>query len=127
APHPDWAHSFSRQPEIWGYLDDITDRYGLRGHLRLGTEVTEARWDAGLARWRLRAGGGGLTADVVISAAGPLSEPRLPEVPGLADFAGEVFHSAGWNHGGRLAGPRAAVVASWAAPGRGVSAPQAPV
>src|SRR5215475_10506624 len=74
APNPDWAHSFSRQPEIWGYLDDVADRYGLRGHLRLGTEVTEARWDSGLARWRLRAGGVSLTADVVISAAGPLSE-----------------------------------------------------
>ena len=54
APNPGWAHSFSRQPEIWGYLEEITDRYGLRGHLRLGAEVTEARWDAGLARWRLR-------------------------------------------------------------------------
>jgi cation diffusion facilitator CzcD-associated flavoprotein CzcO len=114
APNPGWAHSFSRQPEIFGYLDDLAGRHGLRGHLRLGTEVTEARWDSGLARWRLRAGGGGLTADVVISAAGPLSEPRLPEVPGLADFPGEVFHSARWNHGARLDGKRVAVVGAGA-------------
>ena len=133
APNPGWAHSFSRQPEIWGYLEEITDRYGLRGHLRLGAEVTEARWDAGLARWRLRiartappnpqAGSDphagpavqtGLTADVLISAAGPLSEPRLPDIPGLAEFPGEVFHSARWDHGARLDGRRVAVVGTGA-------------
>src|SRR6187401_30957 len=53
APNPDWAHSFSRQPEIWGYLEGITDRYRLRRHLRLGAEVTAARWDPGRARWEL--------------------------------------------------------------------------
>src|SRR5215471_8608242 len=66
APNPDWTHSFSRQPEIWDYLEEITDRYGLRGHLRLGAEVTEGRWDADLARWQLRTACGDLTADVVI-------------------------------------------------------------
>ena len=133
APNPGWTHSFSRQPEIWDYLEEITDRYRLRGHLRLGAEVTEARWDAGLARWRLRiartgpadspagpdphtgpAAQTGLTADVLISAAGPLSEPRLPDVPGLADFPGEVFHSARWDHGARLGGKRVAVVGTGA-------------
>src|SRR6266516_3797357 len=133
APNPGWAHSFSRQPEIWDYLEEITDRHGLRGHLRLGAEVTEARWDAGLARWRLRiarteptdshagpdphtgpAAHTGLTADVLISAAGPLSEPRLPDIPGLAEFPGEVFHSARWDHGARLDGKRVAVVGTGA-------------
>jgi cation diffusion facilitator CzcD-associated flavoprotein CzcO len=120
APNPHWAHSFSRQPEIWGYLEQITDRYALRGHLRLGAELAEARWDADLARWRLRISGSGpaahadLTADVLISAAGPLSEPRLPDVPGLADFPGEVFHSARWSHRARLGGRRVAVVGTGA-------------
>ena len=133
APNPGWAHSFSRQPEIWDYLEETTDRYGLRGHLRLGAEVTEARWDAGLARWRLRiarteptdshagpdphtgpAAHTGLTADVLISAAGPLSEPRLPHIPGLAEFPGEVFHSARWDHGARLDGQRVAMVGTGA-------------
>ena len=114
APNPGWTHSFSRQPEIWDYLEEITDRYGLRGHLRLGAEVTEARWDPGPARWELRTTRGGLAADVIISAAGPLSEPRLPDIPGLAEFPGEVFHSARWDHGARLDGKRVAVVGTGA-------------
>jgi cation diffusion facilitator CzcD-associated flavoprotein CzcO len=114
APNPGWTHSFSRQPEIWDYLEEITDRYGLRGHLRLGAEVTEARWNPGPARWELRTTRGGLAADVIISAAGPLSEPRLPDIPGLAEFPGEVFHSARWDHSARLDGKRVAVVGTGA-------------
>jgi cation diffusion facilitator CzcD-associated flavoprotein CzcO len=114
APNPDWSHSFSRQPEIWRYLEDVTDRYGLRRHLVFGTEVIRADWEAGPARWRLRTSRGEITADVLISASGPLSEPSLPDVPGLAEFSSEVFHSARWNHDFDLAGKRVAVVGTGA-------------
>ena len=114
APNPDWSHSFSRQPEIWRYLEDVTDRYSLRRHLVFGTELNRADWAAGEARWRLQTSRGELTADVLICAAGPLSEPSLPDVPGLADFSGAVFHSARWNHDFDLAGKRVAVVGTGA-------------
>ncbi|MBO0776627.1 MAG: NAD(P)/FAD-dependent oxidoreductase, partial [Actinobacteria bacterium] len=57
---------------------------------------------------------GDLTAGVLISAAGPLSEPAVPDVPGLGTFPGEVFHSARWNHGYDLTGRRVAVVGTGA-------------
>jgi len=114
APNPDWSHSFSRQPEIWRYLEDVTDRYSLRRHLVFGTELNRADWAAGEARWRLQTSRGELTADVLICAAGPLSEPSLPDVPGLADFSGAVFHSARWNHDFDLARKRVAVVGTGA-------------
>jgi cation diffusion facilitator CzcD-associated flavoprotein CzcO len=114
APNPGWSHSFSRQPEIWRYVEDVTDQYGLREHLVFGTEVLRADWEAGPARWRLRTNRGEMTADVLISASGPLSEPSLPDVPGLADFPGEIFHSARWNHSYSLEGKRVAVVGTGA-------------
>jgi cation diffusion facilitator CzcD-associated flavoprotein CzcO len=114
APNPDWSHSFSRQPEIWRYMEDVTGRHGMHDHLAFGTEVIRADWEAGLARWRLRTSRGELTADVLVCASGPLSEPSLPDVPGLADFAGEVFHSARWNHDYDLEGKRVAVVGTGA-------------
>jgi len=76
--------------------------------------VTRADWEAGPARWRLRTSRGEITADVLICASGPLSEPSLPDVPGLADFRGEVFHSARWNHDYGLEGKRVAVVGTGA-------------
>jgi cation diffusion facilitator CzcD-associated flavoprotein CzcO len=114
APNPGWSRSFSRQPEIWRYLDDFTDRRALRGHIRFGTEVTEAAWDGGAACWRLRTSRGDLAADVLISATGPLSEPSLPAIPGLAGFPGEAFHSARWDHACDLRGKRVAVVGTGA-------------
>jgi cation diffusion facilitator CzcD-associated flavoprotein CzcO len=75
---------------------------------------TQASWDASLARWLLLTSRGELTADVLISAAGPLSEPSLPDIPGLATFPGEIFHSARWNHGYDLKGKRVAVVGTGA-------------
>jgi len=114
APNPRWSHSFSRQPEIWQYVEDVTDQHGLREHLIFGAEVLRADWDAGPARWRLRTSRGELTADVLICASGPLSEPSLPDVPGLDGFPGEIFHSARWNHSYSLEGKRVAVVGTGA-------------
>jgi cation diffusion facilitator CzcD-associated flavoprotein CzcO len=114
APNPAWSRSFSPQPEIRQYLDDITERYSLREHVSFGTEMIQARWDAGAACWRLRTSRGDLTADVLISAAGPLSEPSLPDIAGLETFTGEIFHSARWNHDCDLTGKRVAVVGTGA-------------
>jgi cation diffusion facilitator CzcD-associated flavoprotein CzcO len=114
APNPDWTRSFSRQPEIWDYLERVTDRYGLRRRIRFAVNVTEARWDAGGAHWRIQTSRGDLTADVLIAAAGPLSEPALPDLPGLASFPGPVFHSSRWDHDFGLDGKRVAVVGTGA-------------
>jgi cation diffusion facilitator CzcD-associated flavoprotein CzcO len=114
APNPGWSRSFSPQPEIRRYLERVTDRLGLRPHLRLGTELAQARWDRAAARWRLRTSRGPLTADVLVLAGGPLSEPSLPDIDGLDGFPGPVFHSARWDHGCELAGKRIAVVGTGA-------------
>ena len=114
APNPDWTRSFSRQPEIWAYLDRVTDGYGLRRRIRFAVTVTDARWDASRARWRIQTSRGDMTADVLVSAAGPLSAPAVPDIPGLASFPGPVFHSAEWDHDFDLAGRRVAVVGTGA-------------
>ena len=52
APNPDWSQTFALQPEIWDYLRRVADDYGLRPHMRLGTELTRR---AGTRRraWRI--------------------------------------------------------------------------
>jgi hypothetical protein len=92
----------------------VTDRYGIRPYIRFGTELAEARWDRAGAQWQLRTSRGDMTADVVIAAAGPLSTPSLPDIPGLDTFPGPVFHSARWDHRADLAGKRVAVIGTGA-------------
>jgi len=49
-----------------------------------------------------------------VLATGALSAPRLPDVPGIAGFEGEVFHTAQWDHVHDLAGERVAVIGTGA-------------
>src|SRR5438093_782420 len=55
-----------------------------------------------------------LPAEVVVAGAGPLSEPASPDIPGLRDFQGTVFHSATWDHDHDLDGERVAVIGTGA-------------
>ncbi|MEU7505860.1 flavin-containing monooxygenase [Streptomyces lavendulae] len=114
APNPDWPRTFSGQPAIREYLEHVADVFGLRRHIRLNHEVRMMRWDADELRWEIETSGGDLTADVVVSATGPLSDPKMPEIPGLAEFPGKVFHSARWDHDYDLRGKRVAMIGTGA-------------
>jgi cation diffusion facilitator CzcD-associated flavoprotein CzcO len=109
-----WSHHFAPQPEIWAYLRRVVQDFGLTPHLRLSHEVREARWDAGRQRWRIETGVGSYDASALIVASGALSDPDLPDLPGLERFAGVSFHSARWDHAYELAGRRVAVVGTGA-------------
>ncbi|MGW3404435.1 flavin-containing monooxygenase [Streptomyces zhihengii] len=114
APNPDWPRTFSGQEHIRAYLEHVTDTFGLRPHVRLNHEVLMMRWDGDASRWEIETSQGSLTADVVVSATGPLSDPKTPDVPGLAGFPGKVFHSARWDHDYDLTGKRVAMIGTGA-------------
>lgn len=114
APNPDWTRRYSPQPEILQYLRDVAERFGLRANIRFGTELTDARWDAARRRWTLTTNTGAMTADYLVSGGGPLIDPVMPDIPGIDTFAGELFHSARWNHAGDLAGKRIGVIGTGA-------------
>ncbi len=114
APNPDWSRSFSPQPEIQAYIRRVAEGSGVLDRFRFRTEVEDARWDEDARVWRVRTSAGSLTADVVVSAAGALSDPKLPDIDGIDSFQGEVFHSARWDHTYDLTGKRVAVIGTGA-------------
>ncbi len=116
APNPDWQHRFARQPEIERYLQRCVESHDLAPHVRLGTEVTGARFVDGA--WHLSTSGGEHRADILVSGTGQLNRPRIPALPGLGDFANAAFHSAQWDTTFSPAGKRIVVV------GNGASAVQ---
>jgi cation diffusion facilitator CzcD-associated flavoprotein CzcO len=114
-PNPRWSRMFSGQPEIWAYLRDCVEAYGLTRHLRYGVEVVAATYDDRTAPWTLTtAAGDSVRAGVVVAGVGALHEPRYPRLPGLASFRGTTFHSARWNHEHDLRGERVAVIGTGA-------------
>ncbi|CAA9534991.1 MAG: Cyclohexanone monooxygenase [uncultured Solirubrobacteraceae bacterium] len=114
APNAEWSHSFSPQPEILDYLRDCAERFQVTSHVRLNCAVEDAAWDDDAARWTIRTTDGELTADVLVSAAGALSGPKLPPFAGIESFTGKVFHSAAWDHDHDLTGERIAVIGTGA-------------
>src|SRR4051795_6444746 len=114
APNPEWSSTFSPQQEICAYIRRVAEEQGLMPHIRFGIEVEQADWDDEAREWRLRTSAGELAAKAIASAAGPLSEPAIPDIPGLRDFEGTLFHSATWDHDHDLSGGRVAVIGTGA-------------
>lgn len=121
APNPNWSRVFAHQPEIRDYLLRVAAEYGIPERTLLNTEVQEARWNDGEQHWVIVTSRGTYTTPVFVFAAGGLHEPLTPDVPGLDDFAGTVFHSSRWRHDHDLVGRRVAVVGTGASAAQFVS------
>jgi cation diffusion facilitator CzcD-associated flavoprotein CzcO len=114
-PNPCWPHRFSRQPAILDYVRHVADKYDVRRHVRFGTEVTAACYDAEDGKWTVELSTGEpVVVDVLVSAVGQLSRPSYPEIQGADSFDGPMFHSAEWDHGVDLTGKRVAVIGTGA-------------
>ena len=114
ALNPHWSRAYSPQPEIWDYLRRCAKRYGIMPHIRWNSEMLEARWQDHEQRWYIVTSQDRFTADFLILGYGPLSEPSLPNIPGIETFEGVMFHSALWQHEYDLTGKRVAVIGTGA-------------
>jgi cation diffusion facilitator CzcD-associated flavoprotein CzcO len=114
AQNPDWSCTYPKREEIWRYLQDCAQRFGILPHTRFQHAMTGARWEERRARWMVDTTRGRFEAQFLVLGAGSLSEPRIPTLPGLETFAGPVFHSANWPAGLDLRGKRVAVAGTGA-------------
>jgi cation diffusion facilitator CzcD-associated flavoprotein CzcO len=112
---PDWRHVFSYQPDIFDYLKGVADKYGLRPDIRFGSHVDRAHWDDAEMRWHVfTKDGREFVAQFLISGAGALHIPSLPDIQGIGEFEGPMFHTAQWDHSVDLTGKRVAVIGTGA-------------
>jgi cation diffusion facilitator CzcD-associated flavoprotein CzcO len=115
ALNPHWSRMYSPQPEIWAYLRDCAERFGVDSRIEYGAEVTSAVWDEDAGQWRLEVTGSEpIACRVLVSAVGALHVPKVPDLPGLETFGGTAFHSAAWQHDVDLSGRRVAVIGTGA-------------
>ena len=110
-PKLDWSRPFAGQAEILRYLNHSADKYDVRRHVRLNTEVAALAWREDIGRWRVETQTGEvLEAQIVISALGMFNELVWPSIPGRDDFKGTKFHSARWPEAHDLTGERVGVI-----------------
>ena len=118
-PNNDWSHYFSQQESIRAYLSRCADKYGVRKRVRFGVEVQAARWQEASGTWELeyrdRDGKTHLAqVDAIVCAVGQLNRPKIPDIPGLPNFKGEVLHTAAWPEHADLSGKRVALLGTGA-------------
>jgi cation diffusion facilitator CzcD-associated flavoprotein CzcO len=114
APNPRWSETYSPQPEIRDYLRRTATDFGIRPYVRFNCEVHEASWDEDAQQWVVETSDGTVRARVLISGAGPLTQPKIPDIPGLESFEGPTMHSARWDHSVDLRGKRVASIGTGA-------------
>ncbi|ADU00239.1 MULTISPECIES: flavin-containing monooxygenase [Mycolicibacterium] len=117
-PKADWSHMWSFQPEIQEYLLGVTAKYGLRRYIEFGAHVDRAHWDDAEMRWHVfTKDGREFIAQFLVSGAGGLHIPLIPEFEGYDDFLASgraAFHSAQWDHSVDIAGKKVAVIGTGA-------------
>jgi cation diffusion facilitator CzcD-associated flavoprotein CzcO len=116
--NPEWTRGYPGWEEILAYLKRTAAKYGVDRHIRFEHEVTSMTWDPAACEWETVAEAPGGTTTMrsryLVVAPGPLSEPVVPNIPGLDSFQGHSFHSARWDHDYDLRGKRVAVVGTGA-------------
>jgi cyclohexanone monooxygenase len=95
----DWTERYAPQPEILKYANHVADRFDLRRDIEFSTRVERAVFDESANRWSVTVDGGRtVSASYVILATGCLSNARMPDIEGLKDFKGKVYHTGHWPH-----------------------------
>jgi cation diffusion facilitator CzcD-associated flavoprotein CzcO len=85
--------------EILAQLQRIAEKYRLNDDALFHTGVTQAEWHEDEARWHVYTDrGDDVTCRWYVLAAGILHLMKLPDVPGMEDFAGHAFHTARWDY-----------------------------
>lgn len=114
-PNRRWTRAFSPQSEILEYLRHCAKKYQIMSHIRFGANVCSASYDEPTAQWRIKCDDGSeYIARFFITGTGGLSRPVYPDIPGLKEFSGAIFHSAEWNHKVDLSGKSVAVIGTGA-------------
>jgi len=113
--NPDWTRAYSKQPEILEYLKSAACRFGVYPHIKFGRRVKVNTWDQDTSKWTVETTEGEkFTGDVLISCAGALHVPKIPDILGLDTFKGDIFHTAQWKADFSPKGKKIAVIGTGA-------------
>jgi cation diffusion facilitator CzcD-associated flavoprotein CzcO/DNA-binding MarR family transcriptional regulator len=95
----DWQETQPSQPEVLAYLNFVADRLKLRPDIQLNTRVESMTFDEATSGWDVSTSAGdSVQAQFVVCGVGALSAAAAfrPEIAGIDDFAGELYHTGHW-------------------------------
>lgn len=95
-----WSARYPTQPELLAYARFVADKLELKKDIQFDTRVDSAHYDEENNRWEIRIDSGEvILAKYFITGVGPLtSASNIPDIAGIKDFKGEIFHTSEWPH-----------------------------
>lgn len=114
-PNPYWTRLFAPGAELKKYAVHVADKYDLRRYMRFGVRVARSTWSEQAQCWEVETTDGEIVRGrFLLTATGFLSQPKMPDIPGIEKFRGKVIHTTDWDDDYDLDGKRAAVIGTGA-------------
>ncbi|KPM36044.1 hypothetical protein AK830_g10525 [Neonectria ditissima] len=120
-PNTDWSEYYPKGAEIQKYYETVVAKYDLTENFHLKHEVLGAIWLPKSSQWEVKVKNLVTQAiftekaDFFISSQGRISQPSIPDIPGIHDvFKGELIHTARWPKEFDYTGKRLAVIGNGA-------------
>jgi len=113
-----WSEHFSQQPELLDYFKRCFDKYDIQKNTYFETQVTDMKFDDETKMWEVTSihnkKSNKEVINIVLSCVGQLNQPKIPDIKGMDEFQGNMFHSSKWPDDDVIAGKKVAVVGSGA-------------
>ena len=107
--NPEWSSSHSPGEEIHKYFKNVAIKYGVEPSIRFNEGVTRCTWVDD--EWEIETEKGHVERfKWVIAATGILHHPKYPDIEGMDDFEGPMFHTARWDHNIETKGKRIGLI-----------------
>ena len=113
--NPNWSRIFAPGNELQQYAHHCVDKYGIQSNFKFNTSVEKAVFDEEANTWSIYTEKGDcITSRYLVTATGGLTQPKLPNIPGIKDFKGKMVHTARWDHNYDLNNKRVAIIGTGA-------------
>src|SRR5262249_50190100 len=111
-PFPSGWPTYIPKDDLADWLEAYAEKLGL--DFRTGTEFSGGKYDESGGHWTVELRGDGGTRTLrprhIVMATGVSGIPHVPEIPGLANFAGRVLHSHDYSDATEWKGKSAIVI-----------------
>ena len=112
----DWKERMPGWKEVLAYLRHVVDKHDMRRDIDFQTRIRSAHFDETTQLWTVTPEKGeARSCRYLISAAGVLTVPYRPKIPGIDSFKGDIYQSTNWPRDNpKLAGKRVALIGTGA-------------
>ena len=110
-----WSKRYPGWEETHQYMHFVADKCNMWPDIQLNTEIVSADYQADSGHWLLKtAAGEEFTCKYFVSGMGMISQPVIPNIPGMDSFKGPLFHSSRWPEDLDYAGKRVGIIGAGA-------------